>query len=74
MIVLTCQLADLVHTLTKTASNVGQPYCCAMMDYYSMILRLSQPRNSPIRNLFHAQHDRSHPIPFRTTSNPHHSQ
>lgn len=61
MIVLTSQLADLVRTLTKTASSVGQPYRCAMIDYSSMTFSLTQPRNSPIRDLLHAPHDQGHP-------------
>jgi hypothetical protein len=46
MIVLTSQLADQVRMLTKTASSVGQPYRCAMIDRFSITLARSQPHNS----------------------------
>lgn len=70
MIVLTSQLADLVLTLTKIASSGGLPYRCAMIDYSSMIFRISQLRNQPIRNLLHAPHPQIHTKPHRTTGNP----
>jgi hypothetical protein len=61
MIVPTSQLTDLVRTLTKTASSVGQPYRCAMIDYSPMIFGLSQLRNPPIRDLLQAPNHKSHP-------------
>jgi hypothetical protein len=61
MILLTSQRADLARMLTKTASSVGQPYTCAMIDHASIIFCLTPPRNSPVRDVLHASHDQSHP-------------
>lgn len=61
MTFLTSQPADMGRTLTKTASSVGQPYRCAMIDYSSTIFCLAPPRDSPIRDVLHAVHAPNQP-------------
>ena len=55
MIVLTCQSPDQATMPTKTASSVGQPYRCAIMDPHSIPLAPIQPQQSYLRGLLRPQ-------------------